>query len=423
MNRQLGVEYARQLDKEDGLSKYREEFYIKDGTIYMDGNSLGLLSKRAEQSLLQLMESWKEHAVDGWMKGEYPWFDLSENISGQIAPLVGALKGEVMVTGSTTVNLHQLTASFYSPSGNRSKILADELNFPSDLYALQSQIRLKGLDPDEHLLLVKSKDGRFLDEEDIISAMSGEVALIVLPAVLYRSGQILDLKRLTHEAHVRGIPIGFDLCHSIGAIPHELHEWGADFAFWCTYKYLNGGPGSTGGLFIHEKHFGKTPGLGGWFGSDKNKQFDMDLSPTYADDAGAFQIGTPNIFSMAPLLGSMEIFNEIGIDPIRQKSLKLTAYMMELIEEEMAGYFTIGNPRDESRGGHIFLEHPEAARICKALKEAGVIPDFRKPNGIRLAPAALYNSFEDVWEAVQRLKMIIRDESYKKYSNEREVIA
>jgi len=424
MNRHLGVDYARKLDKEDEISIVRSEFTIIEGIIYMDGNSLGLLSKRAEQSLMKLLESWKEHAIDGWMKGEYPWFDLSERVGGRMAPLVGGNKGEVIATGSTTVNLHQLVASFYSPEGKRTKIIADELNFPSDLYALQSQIRLKGLDPDKHLLLVNSKDGRFLDERVIIDAMTEEVALMVLPAVLYRSGQILDMELLTKEARKRGILIGFDLCHSIGAIPHRLHEWGTDFAFWCTYKYLNGGPGATGGLFVHEKHFGKEPGLGGWFGSNKSKQFDMEILPTYANDSGAFQIGTPNVFSLAPLIGSLEIFEEVGIERLRAKSLKLTAYMMDLIETELAHHdFVIGNPRDEKRGGHIFLEHSEAARICKALKNVGVIPDFRKPNGIRLAPVPLYNTFEDVWETVQRLKSIMEEESYRQFSNEREVIA
>lgn len=424
MGRQLGVEYARQLDQEDDLAQYKADFYIKKGKIYMDGNSLGLLSKRAEKSILQLVESWKEHAIDGWMKGEHPWFDLSEEVGKLMAPLVGGKGDEVIATGSTTVNLHQLAASFYSPSGSRTKILADELNFPSDLFALQSQIRLKGMNPEEHLKLVKSKDSRFLDENDIIDAMTDEVALIVLPAVLYRSSQILDMERLTKEAHNRGIPIGFDLCHSIGAIPHKLHDWGTDFAFWCTYKYLNGGPGSTGGLFVHERHFGQQPGLGGWFGSEKDKQFDMDILPTYAIEAGAYQIGTPNVFSLAPLIGSLELFNEVGIERLRIKSLKLTAYMMDLIQNDLEDYgFTIGNPKDESRGGHIFLEHPEAARICKALKEAHVIPDFRKPNGIRLAPSALYNSFEDVWETVQRLKTIMQHEHYKLFTNEREVIA
>ena len=218
---------------------------------------MGLLSKRAEKTLLDLLNSWKTLGIDGWTEGDNPWFYLSESVGEKMAPLVGGMKDEVIATGSTTANLHQLAATFYKPSGNKTKILADELNFPSDIYALKSQLALKGYNPDEHLVQVKSRDGRFLEEEDIIEAMTDDIALIVLPSVLYRSGQMLDMKRLTAAANERGIPIGFDLCHSVGAIEHSLHDWGVDFAFWCTYKHLNGGPGSVGGLFVHEKNFGK----------------------------------------------------------------------------------------------------------------------------------------------------------------------
>jgi kynureninase len=415
---------AQERDRQDGLASYKEEFYIPANTIYMDGNSLGLLSKRAERTLLELLESWKTLGIDGWTEGEHPWFYLSEQVGEKMAPLVGGTSGEVIATGSTTTNLHQLVSTFYKPVGNKTKILADELNFPSDIYALKSQLQLQGYDPDTHLIRVKSRDGRYLQEDDIIEAMTDDVALIVLPAVLYRSGQVLDMERLTKAAKERNIPIGFDLCHSVGAIEHSLHEWGTDFAFWCTYKHLNGGPGSIGGLFVHEEHFGKAPGLAGWFGSKKESQFDMDHTMDPAQDAGAYQIGTPHVLSLAPVIGSLEMFEEVGISTIRTKSLELTSYMLELIEQELpdAG-FTIGNPIDGTRGGHILLEHEEAARICKALKEEGVIPDFRAPNGIRLAPVALYNSFEDVWHAVQKLKVIMDERRYEKFENKRGVVA
>lgn len=417
--------YAEQLDQQDKLSSFKNEFYIRDGVYYMDGNSLGLLSKRSEQTLLSLLNSWKEHGIDGWTKGEYPWFYLSEKLGEMCAPLVGAKVDEVIMTGSTTSNLHQLLATFYRPKEGKTKILADELNFPSDLYAIQSQIRLHGLETDEHLILVKSEDGHTLAEDQIIEAMNDEVAVIVLPSILYRSGQILDMKKLTEAAHQKGIIIGFDLCHSVGAIPHSLHDIGVDFAFWCNYKHLNGGPGAVAGLFVHEKHLGKTPGLLGWFGSDKTKQFDLDIEMTPATTAGAYQLGTPHVLSLAPLYGSLELFNEAGIDAIREKSIKLTNYMMELIETEVSDYgFTFGNPSDvASRGGHIFLVHEEAARICKALKEEGVIPDFRAPNGIRLAPVALYTSYTDIWETVQILKSIMEENKYKRFENQRDVIA
>lgn len=419
------LDYAKKLDEQDALGMYRDEFYVQRDVIYMDGNSLGLLSKRAEKSVMKLLDSWKKYGIDGWTQGENPWFYVPEALSEMCAPLVGALKDEVIITGSTTANLHQLVASFYRPEGKRTKIVADELNFPSDLYAISSQISLHGFDAEENMILVKSRDGYMLQEEDIINAMTDDVALIVLPSVLYRSGQILDMKLLTEAAHKRNIVIGFDLCHSIGSIPHELNKWGVDFAFWCNYKHVNGGPGATGGIYVNRKHFGRKPGLAGWFGSDKEKQFDLSTNMSPAADAGAYQIGTPHILSSAPLYGSLEIFAEVGIDAIRDKSLKLTDYMIGLIEHELSEYnFRIANPREsEKRGGHIFLVHEEAARICKALKVHQVIPDFRSPNGIRLAPVALYNSFEDVWTTVQILKVIMKEELYEKYENKRDVIA
>lgn len=417
-------EYAQQLDAVDPLARFRNEFYIDEDSIYLDGNSLGLLSTRAEQSLLDVLDSWKQYGIDGWTKGKHPWFYLSESLGEKMASLVGAKAEEVIVTGSTTTNLHQLVSSFFRPEGKKTKILADELNFPSDIYALKSQLHLRGLDPEEHLIQVKSDNGHLLNEEDIIAEMKEDIALIVLPSVLYRSGQILDMERLTTAAHQRNILIGFDLCHSIGAIPHQLKKWDVDFAFWCTYKHVNGGPGSVAALFVNEKHFGRRPGLAGWFSSNKHKQFDMEHTLTPAEHAGAFQIGTPHIFSIAPLIGSLAIFAEAGIEQIRKKSLKLTDYMMTLIEHELSDYqFTIQNPRDERRGAHLYIEHDEAARICKALKEENVIPDFRSPKGIRLAPVALYNTFEEVWNTIQVLKFIMKEERYKKFKNERDVVA
>ncbi|MDO7269131.1 kynureninase [Shouchella clausii] len=417
-------EYAQQLDAVDPLARFRNEFYIDEDSIYLDGNSLGLLSTRAEQSLLDVLDSWKQYGIDGWTKGKHPWFYLSESLGEKMASLVGAKAEEVIVTGSTTTNLHQLVSSFFRPEGKKTKILADELNFPSDIYALKSQLHLQGFDPEEHLIQVKSDNGHLLNEGDIIAEMKEDIALIVLPSVLYRSGQILDMERLTTAAHQRNILIGFDLCHSIGAIPHQLRKWDVDFAFWCTYKHVNGGPGSVAALFVNEKHFGRRPGLAGWFSSNKQKQFDMEHTLTPAEHAGAFQIGTPHIFSIAPLIGSLAIFAEAGIEQIRKKSLKLTDYMMTLIEHELSDYqFTIQNPRDERRGAHLYIEHDEAARICKALKEENVIPDFRSPKGIRLAPVALYNTFEEVWNTIQVLKFIMKEERYKKFKNERDVVA
>ncbi|MTH53667.1 kynureninase [Bacillus mangrovi] len=424
MTEKFTLEYAKTLDQADPLAHYRDEFCLIKDTIYLDGNSLGLLSKRSEQAVEDVMQAWKTRGIDGWTEGEQPWFYLPEKLGELMAPLVGAEPDEVIVTGSTTANLHQLLATFYEPENGKTKIVTDELSFPTDIYALQSQIALKGLDPEEHLIKVKSRDGHTLDEEDIIQAMTEQVAVVVLSGVQYRSGQVLDMEKLTKAAHGRNILIGFDLCHSIGSVPHDLSGWGTDFAFWCTYKHLNGGPGAAGALYVNKRHFGVQPGLSGWFGSDKTRQFDMEHEFVSAGHAGAFQMGTPNLLSMAPLSGSLEIFNEAGLPAVRKKSLELTGYMMDLIGHELAGYgFQVRNPADESRGGHLFIEHPEAARICRALKEERIIPDFRAPNGIRLAPVALYNTFEEVWQTVQKLKKIMDGETYKKFENKRGVVA
>lgn len=416
-------EYARRLDLSDELARFKEEFYVEGGVVYMDGNSLGLLSRRAEKTLLDVLGDWREFGIGGWTRGERPWFYLSGGVGEMVAPLVGAAPEEVVATGSTTVNIHQLVSTFYRPEGGRTKILATELDFPTDVYALQSQLRLRGFDPDDHLVEVGSRDGRIVDEEDVIAAMGGEVALALMPTVLYRSGQLLDVERLTREARERGIVIGFDAAHSIGSVPHSFSDWGVDFALWCSYKHLNGGPGAVAGLYVNREHFGRLPGLAGWFGSDRDKQFDMEHDFVPELSAGAYQIGTPHVLSLAPLLGSLEIFSEAGIERVRRKSLRLTRYLMDLIEHELDGMgFSVGTPRaDERRGGHVALEHEEAARICEALKENGVVPDFRAPNVIRLAPVALYTSYTDVWRMVRILAKIMAEKQYAKYENRRGV--
>ncbi|WP_442603578.1 kynureninase [Paenibacillus sp. KN14-4R] len=419
------LDFAKNLDAQDKLGALRDEFYIPDGMIYLDGNSLGLLSKRAEQTLLNMLQSWKNYHIDGWTTGEEPWFYLPEKLGRMMAPLVGAEPEEVIITGSTTINLHQLAATFYEPKGNRTKIIATELDFPTDIYALQSQIRLRGYDPETHLISIQSRDGRLIEEEDIIAAMTDEVALILLPTVLYRSGQLLDIQRLTEEAHARGIIIGFDGCHSVGAIPHYFSKWGVDFAVWCNYKYLNAGPGGVASLYVNKKHFGRIPGLTGWYSSRKDKQFDMEHQLTVEHSAGAFQTGTPHILSMAPLMGSLEIFAKTSIEEIRIKSLHITQYFMQLVNEDLLELgFTLLNPTEDSRrGGHISLHHEEAVRICKALKANNIIPDYRAPNVIRLAPVALYVTYEDVWKTVQVLKAIIHNKQYEAFDSQRGVVA
>jgi kynureninase len=414
-----------ELDQSDSFANVREQFHLPRDAIYLDGNSLGLASKAAERVLLEAFDEWKTYAIDGWTDGQRPWLYNAEALGARLAPFVGAKPGEVVATGSITVNIHQLLSSFYRPTPERSIILADTLNFPTDLYALQSQLRLHNLDVAEHLLCTASRDDHLIDEDDIIANMSDQVAILWLPTVMYRSGQLLDVARLTDEAHRHGILVGLDLAHSVGCMPHRLHDWGVDFAVWCNYKYMNGGPGAVGGLFVHERHFGGLPGLAGWFGSDKSKQFAMDHHLTPSGDAGAYQIGTPHLFSSAPLFGSLEIMEAIGIEHIRAKSLRLTDYMMRKIDLELASFgFTVVTPREHHRrGGHVSIRHNDAARIVKAMKVAGIVPDYREPNIIRLAPIALYTSYQDIEEAVHRIRRIMVDRSYDAFDNERGIVA
>jgi kynureninase len=416
---------ATELDRADALGALREAFHLEPGVVYMDGNSLGLLSKPAERSLLEALEAWKRLGIDGWLQGAHPWFGFAEELAALAAPLIGARPNEVLITGSTSVNLHQMLASFFRPQGRRSKILIEEAAFPTDAHAVKSHLKLRGLDPARDVVVVPSRGGTVLEEGDIIAAMSGEVAFAILPAALYRTGQLLDIKRLTKEAHARGIVICFDGCHSVGAVPHALHDDGVDCAIFCTYKYLNGGPGATGGLFVHEKHLGTAPGLASWFSSRKDRQFDMSNDLEHADGASAYHIGTPNLLSMAPLLGALELVNGAGIANIRTRSLALTRFMIELFDSELGGLsFSLATPReDRRRGGHIALRHEEAPRICKALKQRKVIPDFRPPDIVRLAPSPLYTSFAEAAQTIAILKDIVESKAYLEFPNVREMVA
>lgn len=406
---------AKRLDTDDELASFRAQFYRPPGQIYLDGNSLGLLSLPAEQALLALVHQWKTLGIAGWTEAQPPWFFLAETLAEQMAPLVGARPDEVIVTNSTTVNLHQLVATLFQADASRSKILADALAFPSDIHALESQLRLQNLDPAAHLVRVPSRDGMTLDETDIATAMTPDIQIAVLPSVVYTSGQLLDMARVSEEARRRGVLIGWDCSHSIGAVPHALNAWDADFAFWCGYKYLNGGPGAAGGLYLNRRHFDRSPGLAGWFGARKDKQFDMAHRLEPAWGAGGLQIGTPNILSMAPLQGSLEMIAHAGLARIRQKSLRLTDYLMALADTQLAPHgFAFATPRPaHRRGGHVSLRHPHAVGICKALRRDGVVCDFRPPDSIRLAPVALYTAFVDCWEAVRRLKQIMDERCYE----------
>lgn len=419
MQNKFDLEYARGLDRKDLIAALRERFYIHPGQIYMDGNSLGLCSRDAEAAILRAVDDWKTHGIGLWTGAQTDYFLYHERIGEKIARLIGAEPEEVTVCASTTLNVHQCIATFWEPTSQRYKILVDELNFPTDRYAVVSQLRMRGYDPDEVLVTVPSRDGKTMDEEDIIAAMAPDVALALLPSVLYRSAQLLDMERLSREARRRGIVIGFDLCHSIGSVDHDFEKIDCDFALWCNYKYLSGGPGATAGLYINKKHFSKQPGLAGWWGNRKDTQFQLRPDFEHAQNAGGWQTGTGPVLSMAGVDGALDVYKGVDMETVRAKSLALTRYLMDLIDEQLTPYgFTVGNPREDNRrGGHVCLEHDDAIRINEALKAANVVPDFRYPNVIRLAPVALYTRFEDVYELVRRLVQIMKTKAYLDYSD------
>jgi kynureninase len=423
--------HALGLDRADELAHFRDRFYIPPNTIYMDGNSLGLLSRDAEAAVQRVLEQWKQQVIGGYsLPRPDSWYYMGEDIGALMAPLVGAEAEEIVVTGTTTVNLHALLATFYGPgapgwTAGKQKIIATSLDFPTDIYALQSQIRLHGNDPSRDLIRVPSPDGRIVREEDIIAAMTDDVALAVLPCVLYRSGQLLDIPRLTDAARQRSILIGFDLSHSVGSVPHELRRDGVDFAFWCSYKYLNSGPGAVAALYVNRRHHQRLPGLAGWWGHDKNTQFDMAHEFRPAGNAGAWQISSNPQLSTAPLRASLAMFHEAGIERLRAKSLRLTQFLMDGIDQlpKQLG-FAVGNPREpQRRGGHVAVEHADADRICKALKRRGVIPDFRMPNVVRLAPIPLHNSFHECSQVVQHLRAIVESKELEQFPKGRDLIA
>lgn len=416
-------EYPKSLDNNDPLGHFRQRFYLKKDNIYMCGNSLGLATKDAEECVLEVMERWKDEGVKIWTIEDNKYYLYSRYLSKLMAPIVGADPDEVCIFGGTTINIHQGISTFYKPTTYKYKILVDDINFPTDRYAIDSQVRLQGYEPKDAVKVVKS-NGTFMDEDKIINAMTGNVALVFLPVVYYRSAQVLDMVKITKAAKERGILIGWDLCHGVGAIEINLKEVDADFAIWCTYKYLNGGPGSGAGFYINRKHHTRLPGLSGWYGNKIETQFLMKQEFDHQQDANGWQIGTPNILSMASLEGALKVINEAGIPNMRKKSLHITGYLMYLIETKLGNYgFTVGNLREDSkRGGHVCLEHDEAYRISAALKSRGVVQDFREPNVIRLTPTALYTSYQDVYKMVEILLDIVKTESYKAMDKNRDYV-
>ncbi|MEJ2719608.1 MAG: kynureninase [bacterium] len=415
--------FAHSLDAADPLAPLRKRFHAPPGTIYLLANSLGLLPDSAEESANRVMDEWRRLAIGGWLDGTPPWFYLAERTGEAAAALVGASPDEVVCTGTTTFNIHSLISTFYRPASGRTKIIAAAPDFPTDIYALKSQISLHDLDWRDHLVLIEPDAAGIVDEDAIIEAVTATdgTAVVQLPAVFYRSGQLLDMERLTSAAHERSVPIGFDCSHSVGVVPHLFDEWGVDFAVWCGYKYLCGGPGAPGFIYLNRKHFDREPGIAGWFGYVKERQFDLSLDFEHARCAGGWQVSSPGIIGAAALAGAIEVVREAGIDRIREKSLRMTAYLMYLADELLAGApfdFEVLTPREpQRRGGHVALTRDEdALRVKEALGRRGVVADFRPPNVVRLAPSPLHTGYYDIWQVVQHIRDIIKSGEHKTFA-------
>lgn len=417
--------FAVECDKKDSLAGLRDFFYTKEGQIYMDGNSLGLCSKTAEAAVNRALSDWKEYGINLWTGAPTNYFLYHDVIGKKLARIINANEDEVTVCANTTLNVHQIIATFYKPTPDRNKIVIDALNFPTDRYAVESQLASRGYNLDEVLRVIESRDGTTLAEEDILASFKEDVALVLLPSVLYRSSQLLDLKKLTAAAHEKGILIGFDLCHSIGNVDHDFKAIDCDFALWCDYKYLSGGPGAVAGLYVNRRHFDKQVGLAGWWGNRKDTQFELRDHYEPVDNAGAWQTGTGCILSLAAIDGALDVFENVQMKDLRAKSLDLTGYLMYLIDSELTKYgFSVGNPREAScRGGHVALQHDDAIRINEALKAANVIPDFRYPNVIRLAPVPQYTRYIDIFDMVERIKDIMETKAYEKYASKAGTVA
>ncbi|XP_030028830.2 kynureninase-like [Manduca sexta] len=423
-NYQEGPDYPKFLDNNDPLGHFRQRFYVKKDVIYMCGNSLGLASKEADECTQKAMDLWKEEGIKIWNYDNSKYFLYSDYLARMMAPIVGADANEIAVVSSTTVNIHQVISTFYKPTETRYKILVDDINFPTDRYVVDSQVMLKGYDPKDAVKIVSPYNGKFMDEDEIINNMTPDVAVVFLPTVYYRTAQILDMDKITKVAKERGIVIGWDLCHAVGAIEINLTDLDADFAVWCTYKYLNGGPGSAAALYINKRHFQMLPGMFGWYGNKTETQFALNQEFEHQQDASGWQLGSPTVASMASLEGALKIFCEAGMGDIRKKSLHITGYLMFLIEAKLLKYgFSIGNFKEDSkRGGHVCLEHDEAYKISITLKKRGVVPDFRPPNVIRLAPVALYNTYQEVYDLVEILLNVVKTGSYKEVGDNRPLV-
>jgi kynureninase len=421
------LQAARQLDATDPLRDFRKGFHFPKNTdgsdkLYFCGNSLGLQHQSVALAVEEVLAAWRDRAVEGHFTGQRPWLRYHEGLRAGQAQMVGANPHEIVTMNTLTVNLHLAMISFYRPQGQRRRILMEKHAFPSDRYAVESQIRLHGLDPADCLVELAPEDGERLIAEDRIEAYlrqhGNTVALVLWPGVQYATGQVFDLGRIAAAAKACGASAGFDLAHGIGNIPLSLNESGCDFAAWCTYKYLNAGPGAVGGMFVHERHHQRTdlPRLNGWFGNDLATRFQMAPEFRPAPGADAWQLSTHTTLAMAPLRASLDVFAQAGFARLREKSVVMTAWLARIVEENLGEKIEIITPvQAERRGCQLSLRvraGREAGRsLFTHLEQEGVVPDWREPDVIRVAPVPLYNSYEDCAQLVRIMQKIARKNS------------
>jgi len=404
-------EFATTMDARDPVAGFRGRFHMpkrfdgRDG-VYFCGHSLGLQPKTAASCLAEELKAWAELGVEGHFRAEHPWMPYHRLLTAQMAAVVGAQPREVVVMNSLTVNLHLLMVSFFRPTGERHKILMERGAFPSDRYAVVSQLRVHGFDPGASLIELAPRGGEdCLREEDVAQCIDREgetVALILLPGVNYATGQAFDLQAITAAGHAKGCVVGFDLAHAAGNLALQLHDSGADFAVWCSYKYLNGGPGCVGACFVHERHARswKRARFAGWWGHDEATRFQMGPEFRAMEGAEGWQLSNPPILALAPLRASLDLFEEAGMERLRAKSVLLTGYLEYLLRQEPASAASIVSPpQPERRGAQLSLRIARGGRaVCERLLADGVFVDWREPDTIRAAPVPLYNSFADVHE-------------------------
>lgn len=404
------LEAARRLEAEDPVRSNREAFHVPrtdegTDTIYFCGNSLGLQPHAAAAHVEEIMEDWRRFGVDGHRGARTPWYSYHEIFREQGARLVGATPGEVVMMNSLTVNLHLLLTSFYRPAGDRTRILMESPAFPSDIYCIQSHLAARGLDPDEHIVVVPPRTGEdCLRTEDVIGAIEtagNTLATVLMGGVNYLTGQVLDMAAITEAGHRAGAMVGFDLAHAAGNVPLQLHDWDVDFGAWCSYKYLNSGPGAIAGAYVHERHGSNPdlPRLAGWWGNDPDTRFRMHLEDRFVPvpSAESWQISNPPVLAMAPLRASLDLFDSIGIEALRERSLRLTGYLRDRLESVPGRRYRITTPSDPAAHGcqlSIIVED-DAEAAFRTIESMGVVADFRPPDTIRIAPTPLYNTYED----------------------------